>query len=297
MISHLSLKTTKSLSTSVKMATDDNGFEFLVINHPKLNAAFSLHGGHLLHFQATGEAPAIWLSKTAVFDGKKAIRGGVPICWPWFGAASPTLGENLPSHGFARTSKWSVGNIEESSEGVKLELQLFSCEKTLALWPHEFKLTLKAMLSEHLTLQLVTENKSEKPLTYHGALHTYLNISAPESITISGLNTQFCNLLNNKALETGDSTLLVDKASDTIYQKAPGDIVLVDKQFQRTLSMTNSGNDCEVLWSPWIKGAQAFTDMPDDGYQTMFCIESAITRNAGQQVKSGQIHSLSTIIK
>ncbi len=111
MISHLSLKTIKTVSPSVTLKTDTNNFEFLVIEHEKLSAAFTLHGGHLVHFQPTNQPAIIWLSKTALFTESKAIRGGVPICWPWFGAADPSLGKNLPSHGFARTSKWSLGNI------------------------------------------------------------------------------------------------------------------------------------------------------------------------------------------
>lgn len=297
MISHLFLTKTKSLSPSVSLQVDSNGFEFLIIDHDKLNAAFSLHGGHLIHFQRTGEPAIIWLSKTAIFNEKKAIRGGVPVCWPWFGAASADLGENLPAHGFARTSQWVLGNIDESNEGVELELTLHNNEETLKLWPYEFELTLKATLNSQLKLALITENKSNKPFSYRGALHTYLNISAPESTKVTGLNHELYKSINNKNLETGDTTLFIDRAIDFIYKKAPSDILLTDVGFQRSLTMTNAGNDSEVLWSPWIKGAEAFADMPDDGYQTMLCIESTITRESGQTVTPGQTHILTTLIK
>lgn len=297
MISHLSLTTTKSLSASVSLQTDANGFEFLIIEHQKLSAAFALHGGHLVHFQLADQAPIIWLSKTAIFNDKKAIRGGVPVCWPWFGAADPALGENLPAHGFARTSKWALGDISESTEGVVVELKLHSNEATLALWPFQFELTLKATLSDTLKLELITENKSATSLTYRSALHTYLNISAPENVSVSGLNEYFYNSLKGKVLETGDTTLLIDQAIDAIYNKANGQILLEDRKLQRTLSITNTGNDSEVLWTPWVEGAQAFADMPDNGYQTMLCIESTITGEHGQQVAAGEKHTLSTYIK
>jgi len=297
MISHLSLKTIKTVSPSVTLKTDDNDFEFLVIEHEKLNAMFTLHGGHLVHFQPVNQPAIIWLSKTALFVDSKAIRGGVPICWPWFGAADPSLGENLPSHGFARTSKWSLGNIEESNDGVELELILNSNEETLKLWPYQFELTLKASLTDQLKLELVTENKSDSDLTYRSALHTYLNISTPESVKVSGLNKQFFNSLSAGKLETGDTTLIINKAIDAIYKKANGAILLNDEQFNRQLAITNTGNDSEVLWSPWVEGAQAFADMPDDGYQTMLCIESTITGKNGQSVKPGETHTLTTLIK
>jgi glucose-6-phosphate 1-epimerase len=297
MISQLSLTTIESLSDSVSLKKDNNGFQFLIIEHQKLNAAFSLHGGHLIHFQLADQAPIIWLSKTAIFDHKKAIRGGVPICWPWFGAADSALGDNLPAHGFARTSKWKVGNIIESTEGVVLELTLSSNENTLALWPFQFELTLKATLGDNLKLELTTENKSETALTYRSALHTYFNISAPENINVSGLNEQFYNSLKDKTLETGNSRLLIDQAIDSIYKKTKQQILLEDKHLQRSLFISNTGNDSEVLWTPWVEGAKAFTDMPDDGYQTMLCIESTITGENGQKIEAGQKHTLSTYIK
>lgn len=296
MISHLSLEKIKSLSPSVSLKVNDEGFEFVVIEHQQLNAIFTLHGGHLIHFQPVNTMPIIWLSKTAVFDDKKAIRGGVPICWPWFGAAAPELGDNLPAHGFARTSKWSIGEIIESDSGVELELTLKSTEETLKLWPYAFELTLKATLNKQLKLELITENRGDAPFTYRSALHTYFNISSPEAITVSGLNEQFYNSGNKGKLETGDQTRLIDQAIDSIYKKSDSAILLNDKQFQRTLSISNTGNDSEVLWTPWIAGAKAFSDMPDSGYQTMLCIESTITGKMGQAVQAGQKHTLSTRI-
>jgi len=296
MISHLLLKKIKSLSPSVSLQEDSNGFAFLIIEHKKLNAAFTLHGGHLIHFQAGQQPPLIWLSKTAIFDDQKAIRGGVPICWPWFGAAGAALGTGLPSHGFARTSKWSVGEITESNEGVELELKLRDSDETLALWPHQFELTLKATLTTQLKLALISENRGDKPFYYRGALHTYLNISTPDAVNISGLSEQFSNSLKQGALESGDSTLLIDQPIDAIYKKSSEKILLNDKQYQQTITMSNTGNDSEVLWTPWIEGAQAFVDMPNNGYQTMFCIESAITQASGQQVNIGEKHILTTLI-
>jgi len=296
MISHLHLTKTQSLSASVSLQEDSNGFAFLIIEHAKLNAAFTLHGGHLIHFQPVNQAPLVWLSKTAIFDGKKAIRGGVPICWPWFGAADLTLGENLPAHGFARTSKWEVGEIKESDEGVELELKLRDNDETLALWPYQFELTLKATLNSQLKLALNTENRSDKAFFYRGALHTYLNISSPEAVNITGLNESFSNSLKQGMLESGDTTLLIDQPIDAIYKKSNHEILLNDAQRPQSISITNTGNNSEVLWTPWIKGAEAFIDMPDEGYQSMFCIESAITQEKGQQINIGETHTLSTLI-
>ena len=296
MISHLSLQKKDALSNSVSLQTDSNGFEFLIVEHEKFDAAFTLHGAHLLHFQLKEQAPIIWLSKTAILNGQKAIRGGVPVCWPWFGAAGKSLGENLPSHGFARTSKWSVKKIVELTDGVELELLLTDSEETRKLWPYQFELALKATLTDTIKLELISTNTGTESFSYRGALHTYLNISAPEACQISGLNTNYTDSLNAGHPETGNGSLQINGPIDSIYQKAADAVVLDDSGFKRQLTVTDSGNDSEVLWTPWIAGAQAFADMPDDGYQTMFCIESAITRPEGQDVAAGQTHTLTTII-
>lgn len=296
MISHLSLHHKSLLSEFIDLQTDDNGFEFIVINHPKFDAVFALHGAHLLHFQLKKQAPTIWLSKSALYNEQKAIRGGVPICWPWFGAADKSLGDNLPAHGIARTSKWAFKNSKELTNGLQIEFLLKDTAQTREIWPYQFELTLKATLTDTLQLDLISKNTGDNDFSYNAALHTYLNISAPESCQISGLNKHYADKLNAGQQKTGDGSLQINAPIDSIYQKAEDDVVLSDNGFHRQLHIKNTGNDSEVLWTPWVEGAQAFADMPDNGYQTMFCIESAITRQDGQNVAAGETHTLSTVI-
>lgn len=296
MISHLSLHNKSLLSKFISLQSDSNGFEFIVIQHPKFDAAFALHGAHLLHFQLKDQAPTIWLSKSALYNEQKAIRGGVPICWPWFGAAGKSLGDNLPAHGFARTSKWEFKGSRELSNGLQIEFLLKDTPQTRDVWPYQFELTLKATLTDTLKLELISKNTGDKDFSYNAALHSYFNISAPGSCQISGLNKHYADKLNAGQQKTGDGSLQINAPIDSIYQKATDSVVLCDNGLHRQLHIINAGNDSEVLWTPWIEGARAFTDMPDDGYQTMFCIESAITRQDGQNVAAGQTHTLSTVI-
>jgi len=296
MLRHISLFKIKTLSAAVSIQADAAGYEFLIIDHKNFDAAFTLHGGHLVHFQLKQQPPIIWLSKTAIYNEQKAIRGGVPICWPWFGAADKSLGENLPAHGFARTSKWELAAHNELPEGVEIELRLTDSAATREIWPFPFELTLKATLTDQIKLELISKNTGSIPFSYRGALHTYLNISAPESCHISGLNSQYNDSLENGLAKSGDSTLQITGPIDAVYKKAGSSITLSDQQFSRQLMIDNSGNDSEVLWTPWVAGAKAFADMPDDGYKTMFCIESAITNKTGVTVQPGHSHSLITTI-
>ena len=220
----------------------------------------------------------------------------MPICWPWFGPAGDALGAGLPSHGFARTQKWKMLNVNESEQGVTLEFLLKDNEETFKLWPFKFELRLKVTLDTQLKLELISTNCSESTFTYRGALHTYLNIGSPEGCLISGLNSVYKDSLQGGDLRSEQGTLSIDGAIDRIYKRSTHDILLTDKTLQRKLTIHNTGNDSNVLWSPWVKGAKAFVDMPENGYLTMFCIESAITDLAGKEIKPGQSDVLSTLI-
>ena len=295
MIKHLELSPVSKISNSVSIEADSTGYQFLTVNHPKLNAIFALHGGHLIHFQPAGKEPIIWVSKTAIYNDEKAIRGGVPICWPWFGPADKSLGENLPSHGFARTRKWVVENISENDQGVELDLVLRSSPETKAIWNQDFELVLNVQLTSQATLKLITKNTGETPFYYTAALHSYFNISSPQASSVSGLNNaSFISLSGSH--EAKEGPLKIDQPIDSVYQKAPGRVTLTDQGYQRCLQIINEGNTSEVLWTPWIEGARAFADMPDDGYLTMLCIESAITAPHGVTVPAQGEHLLSTQI-
>ena len=297
MISHIKLAEIKKLSESVTLKADDQGYEFITINHQKFDAAFTLHGGHLVHFQHKHQAPLIYLSNTAVFNDTKAIRGGVPICWPWFAKPKKELGNNLPSHGFARVSKWTVAAITEDNHGVNIDFSLISSKATKQLWDHDFQLTLKAVLGDTIQLSLITENTGVTDFTYSGALHTYLHIANAEQCTIEGLAEDYTDSLDAGKNKKASTLLTINAELDSIHQANKSEVVVTDIGNQRRIMMTNTGNDSVVAWNPWIDKAISLEDMPNEGYKTMLCIESAITGQNGVLVEAGQAHTLSTAIK
>ncbi|RJG48439.1 D-hexose-6-phosphate mutarotase [Motilimonas pumila] len=295
MIEHLGLTEHTRVSDTTKIMVDDQGVEFVLVENAFSQACFTLHGAHLIHFQQAAKAPLIWLSKTAIFDNKKAIRGGVPICWPWFGAAPASFGANLPSHGFARNSLWQLAETKEVDGATQISFKLTDTKASLELWPHQFELTLVATVGEAIDLRLITHNQSEKPAPYLAALHTYLNISAPEHAKVTGLGSQYLDSLAGKQQKASTGTLSIDGAIDSLYTQAEPSLTLSDQGLQREVAIHNEGNDTVVVWTPWIEGAAAMADMPDDGYQTMLCVESAITQQA-VIIAPGESHTLSTRI-
>lgn len=266
-----------------------NGLKYLHIAHPKANARISLFGAHLLSFTPANSAPIIWMSESAIFNGVKAIRGGVPICWPWFGPAkqSPTVQplaqtKNFPAHGFARNNHWKLLDSHSDDDTCKVRLQLTPNPEMKRLWPHDFNLIAEFIISDTLTLNLTTLNTGNASFDYGGALHSYFQISQPDAVQIHGLDK------NNQTSRKLDSNV------DIICEDPAATITLADEQLQHKIIIENEGNNAMVVWNPWQMGAQALTDMPDDGYQTMFCLEPAIIGKKAVTVAPGASHTLTT---
>jgi len=297
MISHLSLREVKKLSPSISLQSDADGYQFLIINHAKFEAAFTLQGAHLIHFQATQQPPLIYLSKAALFQPHKAIRGGIPICWPWFGSADNALGTDLPSHGFARTSLWDVNVDSDDQQGTEITFTFAANKHSRQQWPHEFLLTLTVKLDEQISLALHTQNTGDHDFTYGGALHTYLHVKAIQACKIQGLATQYTDSLDGGKNKVAPEEITINAELDAIHPGQAQEIIVNDEAYQRNIIVTTSGNDSVVAWNPWINKAKRLTDMPDDGYQSMLCLESAITASSGVVVSPGQTHCLATTIQ
>ena len=261
--------------------------------HPKASAAISLHGGHVLSYQPADQDDLIWMSKEAVYDNATALRGGIPICWPWFGRIA------APAHGFARTSEWSLIEHKENEQGVIISLGLNDSDTTREIWPHQFALVLNVEISDQLTVTLTMTNTDEKPWSYSGALHSYFNVGDITSTEVTGMGHSYIDgLLEGQRCEGGDTLVLTDTI-DRVYTAPEQDIFIKDSRLNRAISVTNHGHNSAVLWNPWAAGAKAMGDMNDDGYQTFLCVESTLhapTLEQGKQVSPGETAVLSTVI-
>ncbi|MGV2986864.1 D-hexose-6-phosphate mutarotase [Vibrio sp. E150_011] len=261
--------------------------------HPKASAAISLHGGHVLSYQPTGQDDLIWMSKDAIYDNTTALRGGIPICWPWFGRIA------APAHGFARTTEWALLEHRENDDGVIISLGLSDSEATRNIWPHQFSLVLNVEINDELRVTLSATNTDNAPWVFSGALHTYLNVGDITATEVTGMGLDYIDsLLEGKRCEGGASLMLTDTI-DRVYTSPETEILVNDRALKRCLSVENRGHNSAVLWNPWAAGAQAMGDMNDDGYQSFLCVESTLhapSLQQGQQVAPGETYQLSTVI-
>lgn len=261
--------------------------------HDKASAAISLFGGHVVSFQPSGEEDLIWMSQKSNFDGKAAIRGGIPLCWPWFGRIAN------PAHGFARIQEWTLVEHRESDDGVVVTLGLKPNQETRAIWPYEFSLLLHVAISDTLDVKLEVTNTDEKAWTFSGALHTYLNVGDINDVTTQGMGAEYIDKLLDSAVVQGGETLQLTDTIDRVYTRPEDKITVNDPTFKRQVSITNSGHNSAVLWNPWAAGSKSMADMQDDAYLTMFCVESTIHApclSAGITLQPGEKHNLTTSI-
>lgn len=270
-----------------------NGLPILKIQSPACEAAISLHGGQLIQFKPSGHQDVIWLSKTAIFSQGKAIRGGVPVCWPWFGPVS------TPSHGFARISTWQLLDHEENEQPTTIRLKLSASRETHAIWPHDFSAVLTFTLGETLYIELEMINTGDSPWQWSGALHSYFNIAEATETWITGAGTSYIdNLQNDLPCETSEA-LIINQPIDRIYTAPDETIAIHDQGNQRIIHVSNKGHNSAIIWNPWKDLSRSMGDMSDDGYETMVCVESTRYGKdlaSGVLLMPGEKSTLSTLV-
>lgn len=259
----------------------------LVITHPKLRAAIALQGAHLLAWQPQGEEPVIWLSSATAFKPGVAIRGGVPICWPWFGPAGK------PSHGFARNLPWELTSHSENEQGVELLLTLKDSVETRELWPHEFTLTARFTLGEKCHIELESTGNFETS----SALHAYFNIGDIDKVKVTGLGNHFIDKVNGGQQSEQQGDLTFSGQTDRIYTQPQASSLIVDSALNRTLVIEHQHNSDVIAWNPGAELSLSMKDMADDSYKTMVCVETGCVSNVQKSTSSAPAKLAVTISK
>lgn len=253
--------------TSIKCK---NSLDYLEISNTHAQAKIALQGAHLFYFQAKGKKPLLWLSESSYFEKGKPIRGGIPVCWPWFGAHKSD--KSLPNHGFARTALWEHITTEEDAQETRVTLRLESTEETRRLWPFDFELTLTLCVGAELRLSLTTTNTGNKAFRISQALHSYFAISNISKVYVEGLEgKKYYNKVDDSFDNLQKGKLWFEQETDRIYEEISTPIVLRDGD--ETTVISSEGSHTAVVWNPGEALANKMADLSD--YQHMLCIESA----------------------
>lgn len=250
----------------------------------------SLYGGHVLNYRPIGHGPVLFISEASLYEPGKPIRGGIPICWPWFGPNTDTA---LPLHGFARIQQWDLTSTEYSSDTTELLLSLSDSELTRRIWPFAFELTLRVKLGQHLSLELATINRDTRPFTLTQAFHPYFRVRNIMDVSVLGLDqATFKDRLTGLSGKQ-EGPLIIRAETDRLFTPSAPACVLRDAGLGRALALTFSGTKQLVVWNPWIDKAHAMADFRDDEYTRMLCIEPALTAEGAVTLAPGERNALS----
>jgi len=224
------------------------------------------------------------------------IRGGIPVCWPWFGAHPDR--DDLPIHGFARISDWSVESADSVEAGTRVVLSLADSDATRALWPHRFTLTLAITVGEALTLELETVNKGDEPFSFTQALHSYFTVGCIHDTTVRGLEgARYLDTVGEVVEKVQDGVIRFTEETDRDYFDTTAECIIDDPVLGREIHVAKTGSNSTVVWNPWTEKSKRMSDFPDDGFPGMLCVETTnATKFDTVVVEPGGSHAISTRI-
>lgn len=244
-------------------------------------------GAQLIEWTPTGLMPVMWLSDEAVFSSGIAVRGGVPVVFPWFGAGR--RGDLRPSHGFARISDWTLTECHQDAERSSATYTLgTSCEE----FPFAYLATLHIEVSSILRISLEVRNLDAQSFSFEEALHAYLHVGDVTRISIEGLEgSTYHDKVRAKEGEVQQGVLQLDGETDRVYVSSDR-IVIHDPELHRRLLIAKAGSANTVVWNPWSHGAEALSDMPDDAWRSMVCVEAGNIGENAITLQPGEAHVL-----
>lgn len=275
------------VSGQVTFKDGPGGLAIAEVINDRGSATIALQGAHVMTWAPRGAHPVIWLSRAAKYAPGKSIRGGVPVCWPWFGPHATDA--TFPGHGFARTVPWEVIEAENLPDGsTRLSFRLVQSDATRSQWPHASQLESHITVGAALEVDLVTHNLDRAPVTIGDALHTYFEVGDVRKVAIRGL--EGCPYLDKadggrRKQQAGPVT--IDAETDRIYLDSTADCLIDDPSLKRRIRITKRGSRTTVVWNPWVDKAAKMGDFGKDGYLNMVCVESA---NAAEDVVTIPAH-------
>lgn len=274
----------------------ENDLIFLTVSNKYANAEVCLYGAHITSFRPHGSMDILWMSPASYFEAGKPVRGGIPVCFPWFGPHQTD--PEKPQHGFGRLMFWELMEIMAEVNGeTQVRLQLCSSEITKTYWPFEFCAELIMVVGKTLKVSLKVTNTSVSQFSYSCALHSYYNISDIRHIAIDGLSgTQYHNHLQPGEFFEESAKLEILQPETRHYHNTAAACIIEDPIFNRKIRAAKSGSKVTTVWNPGESACTAIADLPDDGFKYFICIEAVNSFEDLIILNPGQSHETSAII-
>jgi glucose-6-phosphate 1-epimerase len=296
---HTLLRTT--LPSSVRAEYGPGNLPRLAIKTRLSEAQVYFQGAHVTAWHpAAASAAVLWMSGSSFFEAGKPLRGGVPICFPWFGAHASDA--KAPGHGFARLRDWTLIEATEAVDGavtVALELAGDGDRPLSPLWPHAFRAVHRITVGATLTMALEVTNRGPDAFTFEEALHTYFAVRDVRNVTVAGLErTDYLDKVTGLDRKTqGDDLIRFTGETDRVYLNTTATCVIDDPGARRRIAIRKTGSDATVVWNPWIAKARAMPDFGDDEWPEMVCVETCNVNVHARRLTPGESHTMTAIIE
>lgn len=282
------------LAGQLKIIEGRGGFPWIEIANEKARALISAYSGQVLSFHPRSEPEdLLFLSDKAFFQTGKAIKGGIPICWPWFGPDPEGL--SRPAHGFVRNRMWEISrSLTTDSGDTQVMLSLSDTPETQSIWPHAFSLNLVVTVGDRLTVELLTHNTGDAPFQITQALHTYFKIGDIHQVQVLGLDgVEFLDKTQGGTQKTQAGAVQISEEVDRVYTNlSTPELVITDASLNRRILITAQGSKTAIVWNPWAEISAAMADLDDADYQHFLCVETANAADDVVAIAPGAVSSL-----
>ena len=254
-----------------------------------------LHGAQVTSWKPASHDEVLFVSTKSHWQEGQAIRGGIPICFPWFRAKADDA--HAPAHGVVRTRSWELESVVESENGVAVSMITHSDEPSRRWWPGEFRLLHRVTFGSNLNLELVCTNTGTIPFRFEEALHTYNRISDIEQVRLQGLDT--VHLLDNtdsNREKTQHGDIAIAAQTDSAYMNTGNAVDLLDPAMQRHIRLTKDNSLTTVVWNPWREGAAGLKDLGDGEWKQFLCAEASNILGDSVNLDPGQEHKMTAVL-
>ena len=283
-------------SDQVKVVEGKGGFPVVEVSNEKAKAKISVYSGQVISFQPKGESEnLLFLSDKAYYQEGKAMKGGIPVCWPWFGPDPE--GKGRASHGFVRNRMWNLLSAEPTASGeTKVRLGVTADEETQKFWPYPFELAIEILVGDKLSVSLITQNTGDQAFPITQALHTYFATGDITKVRVLGFeNARYVDKADGGAKKTQTGDITISEECDRIYTDVSPEVVIDDGAMNRRIKITSKGSTTAIVWNPWKEISTKMADLEDQDYQRFICVETANAEDEVIEIAPGSEYKMQAV--